>query len=143
MIMAKIYLIPDKDSTYTSCISDDKPSSDAIFLTDEGKYPTVAWHRRHDLNMCSILMTETVIDRYGLLEYLNFLGTCRHAIVELWNYNIDENASDELISLFDTCYKRKAELISQAMFDACEGIDDDEDVGRYDIVNEPNENLPF
>ena len=118
----RVYLIPDEDSTYVCCVSDDALSTDAIFLVEEGHYPTTAWHHRHDLNMDTLLMKEEIKDRDELLKYLDFQGKCRNEIVRLWNYYTYNNSLVELHRLFDKCYERKAELIVEAMLEACEGI---------------------
>lgn len=139
-----IYLIPDENFTYVSCISDDAPSTDAIFLVKEGSYPAEAWHERHDLNLDRLLMREELNNRDELIQYLDFLGSCRHALLNLWDYDINVDASDELLHLFDVCYARKVELISEDMMEACEGLDDEEiDDSDFTIINEPDPNLPF
>lgn len=131
----KVYLIPDEDSTYVSCVSTDAPSDDAIFLVEEGTYPVEAWHERHDLNMDRLLMREEINNRDELIQYLDFIGAGRHALLNLWDYDINVDASDELLHLFDVCYKRMAELICADMMDACEGIDSDN--CDYDNVDAP------
>lgn len=140
--MAKIYLIPDNDSTYMSCVSDDAPSTDAIFLVEEGEYPVEAWHKRHDLNMDSLLMSETIVDREDLIKYLDFNGKCRNEIIRLWDFYTYDNSLVELHRLFDQCLSRKAEIIANEMMEACEGIEGVEDIG-FEIINEPDDNFPF
>ena len=137
-----IYLILSEDSTYISCISDDAPSPGAIFLVEEGEYPVEAWHKRHDLNMDSLLMTEHINNRNELLEYLNFQGKCRNEIIRLWDFYTYDNSLIDLHRLFDKCFERKLEIITEAMIEACEGVDGFEDIG-FEIINEPDPNLPF
>ena len=141
--MANIYLVPDDDATYVSHVSNSAPSADAIFLTKEGQYPTVALYQRHDLNMCSYLMQEEIKNRADLTEYLDFLGKCRHTIIKLWDFDCETTNNDKLFNMFESCYERKAELMYESMMEACEGIDDDVDVEGFNIINEPDENMPF
>ena len=128
-----VYLIPAEDSTYVSYVSDAAPSTDAIFLVEEGEYPTVAYHQRHDLNMCSIVMEEEVKDRDALIDYLNFLGRCRNRILSLWGYDADESTSSELHELFSQCIERKADMFYEAMMEMCEGVEEND--GDYDNVD--------
>lgn len=137
-----VYLIPSEDSTYVSCISDYAPSTEAIFLVEEGCYPVEAWHKRHDLNMDSILMSEAIVDRNDLIKYLDFNGKCRNEIIKLWSFDTYDNSLVELHRLFDECYARKAELIANEIMEACEGVEGVEDIG-FEIIDEPDENFPF
>jgi hypothetical protein len=137
-----IYLLPAEDATYISCISDDAPSADAIFLVKEGSYPTEAWHKRHDLNMDSLLMTDCIENRNALIEYLDFQGQCRNEIVRLWGFYTYDSSLVQLHRLFDRCLERKIELITEEMMEACESIEGCEDIG-FEIISEPDQNLPF
>lgn len=137
-----VYLIPADDATYVSCVSDIPPSADAIFLVKEGVYPVEAWHERHDLNLDRLLMREEIGSRDELIRYLNFIGTCRHALLNLWDYDIDIDVSDELLSLFDVCYQRKIQLIGEEMMEMCDGVDESY-CGDYNAADGPDENLPF
>lgn len=143
--MANIYLIPDKDSTYISCISDDAPSTDAIFLTKEGDYPVEAWHERHDLNSDRLLMKETINNRDELIQYLDFLGQCRHAMLQLWGYDIDKNTSEDSLALFDACYSRKMELIQEDIEWAYPPDLENSDCDNFVFkrIDDSDEELPF
>lgn len=139
-----VYLISDEDFTYISCISDDAPSTDAIFLVEEGAYPVEAWHKRHDLNLDSLLMTEYINNRDELIEYLDFQGACRNEIVRLWDFYTYDNSLVKLHRLFDKCYERKVELITEEMLEACEGLEDEDcDDPDFKIIDEPDKTLPF
>ena len=96
-----VYLIPDEDSTYVSCISDDAPSTEAVFLVKEGSYPVEAWYKRHDLNMDAMLYAETINNRDALIEFLDFQGQCRNEIVRMWNFYTYDNSLVEIHRLFD------------------------------------------
>lgn len=137
-----VYLIPDADSTYVSCISDDAPSTEAIFLVKEGLYPVEIWYKRHDLNMDAMLYAETINNRDELISYLDFQGQCRNEIIRLWDFYTYDNSLVKLHRLFDKCYDRKAELIAEEMLEASDGMEGIEDIG-FEIIDEPDEKLPF
>jgi hypothetical protein len=142
----KVYLILDKDSTYVSCVSTEPPSDDAIFLVEEGAYPATAYHQRHDLNMCSIMMREEIKNRNELIDYLNYLGSCRNKILSIWGYDSDEELGNELCKLFNDCYDRKAAIYGEDMEDAFMIDDEDVDNGVIHAISDfeaHQERLPF
>ena len=111
-----IYLIPSNNSTYKCCICKDKPSDNAILLTSEGVYPVYIMYRRHDLNMCSEIQSVKLSNQKELLKMIDYLGECRNTIICLWGYNLND-ASDEVVELFNKCTEIKAELLYQELQD--------------------------
>jgi hypothetical protein len=140
----KVYLIPDEDATYVSCVSDDAPSNDAIFMVEEGPYPVESWYKRHDLNMDSLLMTQEIHSREDLIKHLDFQGKCRNEIVHLWDFYTYDNSLVQLHRLFDKCFDRKVELITEEMFEVCDDSEDEDvDDSDSEIITKPDSNLPF
>lgn len=119
--MANVYLIPSDDATYDVCICEQAPTNDAAFLAREGQYPVELLYLRHDLNMCSEFRDHNIKNRNELLKSLRWLGGCRNTILELWDYDIEKNASDSLIDLFSRCHARKVEIVREEMMEACYG----------------------
>lgn len=137
-----IYLVPAEDSTYVAHISNKSPSNEAIFLTKEGTYPTDLMYKRHDLNLDSLLMQDTIDNREDLIKSLDFIGACRNEIIKLWDFWTYDNTLVEIHKLFDRCFERKVQLITAEMFEACEDLDEDFDVGIIcDADND--EDFPF
>ncbi len=64
--------------------------------------------------MCGKWCAPRCEDRGELLDWLNFIGKCRHEIHNLWSYD-DETAGNRAITeLFDVCFERKrAEIIAE------------------------------
>lgn len=121
-----VYLILGEDATYTSCVSNDAPSTDAIFFVEEGDYPVDVWWKRHDMNMNSLWANETCENREDLIKLLDFLGECGHVVEELWGYKDSESTNEELSNLFDVCYERKMEQLSAAIDDMWADFDEDD-----------------
>ena len=113
--MKNVYLIPCGDRAYRSVISEAPPTPAAIYLTEEGEYPVEIWWERHDLNLCRVWGNNICNTPEELIELLDFLGECVHAIEDLWGYHDRYCADPELSDLFDRCYERKmAELRAAA-----------------------------
>jgi hypothetical protein len=137
-----IYLTKTQDDTYTSTVSAKAHHPKSVFITKEGQYPTVAWHQRHDLNMCTILMQETIHNREELLEYLNWQGQCRNKIIKLWDFDVDETENSALIQLFAAINKRKTEVIYNEMLEACEDFSP-EDMDRETTAESADDSISF
>ena len=104
-----VYLFPFGDRAYHSAIAPAPPTPQAIFLTEEGSYPTEVWWQRHDLNLDSIWCSQQVNGPQELVDLLDFLGECGHVIDSLWDHRDIYCGDAALLDLFETCYCRKME----------------------------------
>ena len=128
--MSNVYLIPYGDRAYHAAVADQPPSQDAIFLIEEGDYPTELRYTRHDLNLVKLWASREITDRKALVEFLDFLGECGHPVEELWEYVDRRWPTAELTELFDLCHSRKMERLMAE-------IDEIEEMLRSDEREEP------
>jgi hypothetical protein len=144
--------MPSTDNTYFAIRAERKICDAAILFTREGEYPVAAWHQRHDLNMCSILMQEEIRSCDDLIEYLDWQGKCRNKILKLWEFDYDETDNKDVLELFAKCHERKEQIITEAMEEAMSYCDEEHEPHEEDyednedgILVDPSEseNWPF
>lgn len=110
-----VYIVPAKDATWSAVISAKQENMDAIRLCDEKTYPVEVFYRRYDVNGSSMLDTFVCVDRASLLDYLNWAGACRFPVTSFWDYRGESCADTRLWELFETGYRKRAEIAQEEM----------------------------
>lgn len=110
----KIYLTAKEDYSWSAKIVGEKPSAEAVELCSEQTYPVHVFYDRTDINGSSNLERDICKDRESLVSSLNWIGKCGYPLLEIWDFNIDKQISNELSQLFLNSYKARAEKMAQA-----------------------------
>lgn len=120
MEQSKVFLIPNQDRSWSAMIGREKPSSDAVFFTSEGEYPTEIFYSRNDMNGSGVLCGDECPDRESLLESLNWIGQCGYTVLNLWDYDIEYPWDAKVEAIFNAAYEmryEKEQIAAAEMFE--------------------------
>ena len=109
----KVYLIPNSDGTYYAQVSCRKPAENAIYLVDEGTYPTQILARREYSYGYKVWDVHYVRNRTEMLTSLNWMGKTLCAVYQIWEYDIAKCLENDIINLFENCTSKRQELLEE------------------------------
>lgn len=106
-----LYLIPSGNGIYFPYLSLEKPSPNAVFVTQEGSYPTKLKVITHDAYGDTDTYETSVYNRIELMSKLTDIGESFAFPLRLWDYDSRTNMSDELGNFLEEAYKIKADRL--------------------------------
>lgn len=131
-----IYLSPVEPHSWSASVSFAPPSADAIKLTAEQIYPVEMMYRRADINGSWCYESDTCQNQKELLDALNWCGTCRWQVLDLWDFDLYECQDESIWTLFNDASAYRAQLAKE---DLAELLADDEP--DHETVSTPLANL--
>lgn len=95
-----IYLIPNKDNTFSACFATEPPNKEAIYLTAEGAYPVIYCYFNRWTGVENAMVLKHCRNRDELRVELDRSGSVfHHRIQKLWDYDFNKSPNPNLHDL--------------------------------------------
>lgn len=111
MKKSNLYFIPMGNGVYIPSLSLEKPTPNAVFVTQEGDYPTKLKVITHDAYGDTDTFEISENNRIELMSELTEIGKSFSFPLALWDYDSKLNISDELGDFLENSYEVKTNAL--------------------------------